>query len=53
MSNAPPFPASASRSLAMALGVERACTSFAAAWKAGHRPRIEEFLGETTAPEQD
>src|SRR5215467_6033336 len=52
MSNPAPLPPSGSWSLAMALRVERVCTSFEAAWKAGGRPRIEEFLGESTEPER-
>jgi hypothetical protein len=50
--NNPSLPESGSWSLALARRVERACTSFEAACKAGQCPQIEDFLGESTEPER-
>jgi predicted Ser/Thr protein kinase len=35
---------------AQVLELERACDRFEAAWRAGRRPRVEEYLGETPEP---
>src|SRR4051794_702032 len=37
--------------LSLAERVEEVCAAFETAWKAGQRPRIEDFLGDTSAPE--
>ena len=39
-----PFP------LALVVAVDRACDAFEAAWRAGFRPRLEEFLGGVPEP---
>src|ERR671934_2303918 len=39
------------QSLSLLLRLDEACSRFEAAWKAGQRPRIEEYLAETPDPE--
>ena len=41
-----------SLALTMIHRVDRACDDFEAAWRTGHRPRIENALAEATGPEQ-
>jgi serine/threonine protein kinase len=38
--------------LSLARRVDEACDRFEAAWRAGHRPRIEEFLADAPEPER-
>ena len=42
----------ASLSPSMINGMDDVCDRFEAAWKAGLRPRIEDYLGETAGPER-
>jgi serine/threonine-protein kinase len=46
------FPALEDLSEAAVLRVDRACVRFEAAWKAGDRPRLEDFLGDSAGAER-
>jgi Protein kinase domain len=48
--NEPPRIATAELPLAQVRQVDEACCRFEAAWKAGQRPRIEDYLGEIPEP---
>jgi formylglycine-generating enzyme required for sulfatase activity len=50
--NDPPSPSSEAIPVSGILRVNERCERFEAAWKAGERPRIEDFLAETAEPER-
>jgi serine/threonine protein kinase len=45
-------PSSADVPVSEMLRIEEACNRFEAAWQAGERPRVEDYLGGTTGPHQ-
>jgi tetratricopeptide (TPR) repeat protein len=48
--NAPSRPPNAPLDVPLARQLDQVCDRFENAWRAGHRPRLEEFLGDATEP---